>query len=140
MKILVLSDSHRNVENIKLAISLTGPDLVLHLGDHITDCATLNLAFPQIPVRCVGGNCDRGNHLENDEFVIEGKRFFMTHGHNYGVKFSLKSLVNNAMARGADIVLYGHTHVRHYEEYEGLHILNPGSCQRELNVGIIDIT
>ena len=33
MKILVLSDSHGNMENMVRAVDLTQPRLILHLGD-----------------------------------------------------------------------------------------------------------
>lgn len=33
MRILVLSDSHGNVDNMARAVELTAPDRVLHLGD-----------------------------------------------------------------------------------------------------------
>ena len=38
-------------------------------------------------------------------------RFFLTHGHRYGVKYSTEALAAAAGAAGADVALYGHTHV-----------------------------
>ena len=58
MKIIVLSDSHGNTQALLQAVAVTGPDLILHLGDQIRDCAVLHRNFPQIPLRTVKGNND----------------------------------------------------------------------------------
>ena len=131
MKILVVSDSHGNTDALLRAAAVTGPDLILHLGDHCYDCDVLADNMPQIPVRCVKGNCDIGAlELDIDEFVVENKRIFMTHGDLYGVKSSLDSLITTAMYKNADIVLFGHTHRAYELEYEDMLILNPGSVGR----------
>ena len=36
--------------------------------------------------------------------------FFATHGHYYGVSMGEERLKAEARGRGADIVMYGHTH------------------------------
>ena len=41
MRILVLSDSHGNVDNMARAVELTAPDRVLHLGDCQRDLTAL---------------------------------------------------------------------------------------------------
>ena len=41
MRILVLSDSHGNVDNMARAVELTAPDRVLHLGDCQRDLTVL---------------------------------------------------------------------------------------------------
>lgn len=128
MKILVVSDSHGNTLALLRAVAVTGPDMILHLGDHDRDCSIIRDTFPDIMTRAVRGNCDM-NSLETDadEFVIEGKRVFMVHGDAYGVKYSLDSLITAAMYRSADVVLYGHTHRAHAEVFEDMLLLNPGS-------------
>ena len=53
----------------------------------------------------------------------------MCHGHRYGVKGGLGSLIASAMRKGCDIALFGHTH-EPYEEYlpeYRLWLFNPGS-------------
>ncbi|MBQ9858763.1 MAG: metallophosphoesterase [Oscillospiraceae bacterium] len=127
MKILVMSDSHGNIKNMLTAIHAESPDMILHLGDHHTDCRELRNRFPEIPLRAVKGNCDRAGELELDEFICEYLRIMMVHGHRFNVKYSLDSLITNAMYKDVDILLYGHTHVAHTQEFEGMHIINPGS-------------
>lgn len=128
MRILVVSDSHGDTESLCLAVSRTGPELILHLGDHDSDCAVLYARFPQIPLRRVRGNCDGvSREAERDEFVVEGKRIFMTHGHRQYVKSGLDSLMTAAGICGADIALFGHTHMPLDAEIDGLRLINPGS-------------
>ena len=129
MKILVLSDSHGSVNSMLSAVTQESPGYVLHLGDHERDCEAIRLAFPDVPLRAVRGNCDGGSReLDVDEFTLEGKRFLMTHGHIFGVKSGISRIKQHATFKGADILLYGHTHISHYEIWEGkLHVVNPGS-------------
>ena len=73
-----------------------------------------------------------------------GIQFFICHGHKYGVKGGYGTITGAAKKYGADIVLFGHTHVP-YEHYEnGLYLLNPGSCGSPRGgsptCGIIDIS
>ena len=128
MKILVASDSHGNTQALIDAVFDVSPQLLLHLGDGERDCDKIRALFPQVTVRAVRGNGDfRSREPENDEFVLEDKRFVMTHGHLYGVKSSLDAVLTAGFTREADILLFGHTHRRHREEIGGMLVLNPGS-------------
>ena len=127
MKILVMSDSHGNITNMLTAVRRENPEMILHLGDHHTDCRDLRERFPAIPLRAVKGNCDRAGELETDEFICEYLRIMMVHGHRFNVKYSLDALITNALYKDADIVLYGHTHIAQAGKFEGIHVINPGS-------------
>ena len=128
MKCIVFSDSHGDSQALLRAVAVTGPDMIIHLGDGVRDCAVLINNFPQIPLRRIRGNCDFASKEPlTDEFVVNGKRVFMAHGHSYNVKCTTTAIVNAAVSRDADILLFGHTHVPWEENYEGLHIINPGS-------------
>jgi len=128
MKILVMSDSHGAKSALLKAATVESPELILHLGDHDRDCVALTSGFPEIPLRSVKGNCDGfSSGLVTDEFVLSGKRFFMTHGHAYRVKYGLNLIIEKAQAREADILLFGHTHIPHYSLNDNLVIINPGS-------------
>ena len=127
MKILIMSDSHGWNDAMISTVEYESPDMILHLGDKCTDCECLSRLFPEIPLRSVKGNCDGGSRgLDMDEFLLEGKRFFMTHGHLFGVKLSKMRIIDAAAKRDADILLFGHTHIQYYEENDGMIILNPG--------------
>ena len=148
MKFLVLSDSHGNIDNMLDAADLESPDVILHLGDNIADCAGVVRMFPEITLRSVRGNCDRGYQgLDIDEFVLEGKRFMMTHGHLFSVKMGRDSIKKAAKERNTDILLFGHTHTPHHSTHENMTILNPGSigsgtkayATLEIKNGVVDV-
>ena len=46
--ILVLSDSHGDIENMKQAVKEIEPDLIIHLGDCWNDAGYLKREFPDI--------------------------------------------------------------------------------------------
>lgn len=76
----------------------------------------------------VRGNNDFFSDLPGEEeFMVEGYHIFTTHGHGYYVSMGETRLKQEARGRGADIVMYGHTHRPFYEKEEGLITLNPGS-------------
>ncbi|MEL4105676.1 metallophosphoesterase [Oscillospiraceae bacterium WX1] len=138
MKILVLSDSHGQLQPMLNAIFDEKPDLVLHLGDYERDAVGLRRAYPEIYCRAVRGNGDyHGHEPDIDEFVIDNKRIFMTHGHLYGVKMSLDSLVNTALCRGADVVLFGHTHRPLAATVQDMLVINPGSAGMGKKTGAV---
>ena len=128
MRVLVMSDSHGNKEAVLKATERESPDLVLHLGDHDRDCSVIELKFPQIPLRSVRGNCDRSSYgLDTDEFTLGDKRFFMTHGNLFRVKTGYSPIIDTARKKGAEVLLFGHTHDPYYSVLENLSIINPGS-------------
>jgi len=110
------------------AVDIESPDFILHLGDNDRNCSAVESMYPHIPLRKVRGNCDRSSaELEIDEFVLEGKRFFMTHGHLFGVKTGKSRIIESAINRNADILLFGHTHVPHHSINNNLIVVNPGN-------------
>ena len=93
MRILVLSDSHGNVDNMARAVELTAPDRVLHLGDCQRDLTALRARFPALPMEGVPGNCDWGSCDQPERLLeIGGVRIFALHGHTRNVKRSLLTL------------------------------------------------
>jgi len=113
---------------MRKAVALESPELILHLGDNDRDCKVFQTEYPEIPYRSVRGNCDpMSAGLDIDEFVLDGKRFFMAHGHLYGVKMGKGRIIMAAKERSADVLLFGHTHVQYYSTDEGFVMLNPGS-------------
>ena len=128
MRILVISDSHGDDDVILKVIALESPEMILHLGDHDKDCSGVELEYPDIPLRSVRGNCDRSSaNLDLDEFTLGGKRFFMTHGHLFRVKAGYFSIINFAVSRGIDVLLFGHTHIPYHAVINHMSIINPGS-------------
>ena len=130
MKILVLSDTHGDIDNARKAIVKNSDvNLIIHLGDYFRDAQKLNEEFPDIPIEYIYGNSDFMVDNTPAEKILEiaGKRIFITHGHRYSVKWDYEKLFNKAYEVSADILLFGHTHVADVVENERCFILNPGS-------------
>ena len=128
MRILVLSDSHGNVENMARCVERTDPNIILHLGDCQRDAEALHRQFPAIPMQSVPGNCDWSSTEEPERLIeLGGKRILMMHGHTRSVKYTLLNAVYAARECGADILLFGHTHHALADHDGGLWIMNPGS-------------
>jgi len=128
MNILVISDSHKNLTNLKRALVETDYDYVMFLGDYVADI--MQFAKPlKEKLFIVKGNCDGDINFDDDLLIeVGGKKIFMTHGHNYGVKLGMNKVFQKAIEMNADILLFGHTHIAFQTQLEnGLIVLNPGS-------------
>ena len=140
MKMLVFSDSHGFTATMIEAIYDNEPDCVVFLGDIHADCNVLSRYFPTMTICEVIGNND-WNHELRTETAAEfgGVKFFITHGHKYGVKETLSRLALAAQEKSADIVLFGHTHNPEeiylprgdtrfgFEVKKDMYFMNPGS-------------
>jgi len=127
MRVLVVSDTHKKNENYFKLVERHKPDLVIHCGDAegseyaLTECA-------ECPVQIVLGNNDFFSYLPREvELTLEGLKIWVTHGHNYYVSMGNEMLKREALARGADIVLYGHTHRPVVDKEGSVTAVNPGS-------------
>ena len=143
MKLLILSDTHRSLGFAYDAIEKEHPDAVLHLGDHLTDAEDLSFACQEPEFYFVPGNCDYAPAVPQSlTLELGGVRIFMTHGHIYGVKRELTALAGAAKDAGAQLALFGHTHVQLLEERSGVTLLNPGAAGRfgRSGYGVIEIT
>jgi hypothetical protein len=128
MRVGVLGDSHGDLDLSKQAVRAMGAvDLLVHTGDFYQDALLLADQLG-VEVHAVVGNCDRCVPGPREELLeLAGHRIFLTHGHLYGVKQGLLRLDYRAREVGADLVIFGHTHVPLSEEFNGIRYLNPGS-------------
>lgn len=128
MKVLIVSDTHRNEDNLMMALEKEeNLDLLIHCGDvegaecEIECYAGCNTVF-------VAGNNDFFSRLPRDvEIVVEGYKTWVTHGHNYYVNTNPEYIKQEARIKGVDMVIYGHTHRPVIEKNDGLIVINPGS-------------
>ena len=143
MDILIFSDSHGRGELIAEVLDrqITPPGAVIFLGDGLRDLDRVDTGAAEL--YCVRGNCDFAAFSEDDEqtLILGGKRIFMTHGHHYGVKSGYGLAIARAVSRGADILLFGHTHHPFFQRIEkgseiggrilerDLYVFNPGSLR-----------
>src|SRR5659263_307561 len=129
MRIGVISDTHRNASKIELlGDKIKALDVLIHLGDNVDDISIIEKYYKGRIIN-VKGNCDFSTSTPYDRLEdICGKRIFITHGHKYSVKQGLLKLRYKALETGADIVLYGHTHIGKIDFEEGVWYINPGSA------------
>ncbi|MBR1780729.1 MAG: YfcE family phosphodiesterase [Oscillospiraceae bacterium] len=142
MKILVFSDTHGDAADMVAVILDRRPDAVFFLGDVLRDLEDVTYGFPELPVYAVPGNCDYAlpEPLSTTKLVsLGGVTFMLCHGHTYGVKSGYSSAVSAAERSGADVLLCGHTHVPHFDEYGPLQLLNPGSLRYTHTYGVITV-
>ena len=146
MKILVISDTHRDVSSLRNALD-SNPDIrhVFHLGDLVADVEAVMGDYPDRELHCVRGNNDfnPAYPLTGIE-KLNGRTIYYTHGHSQRVHSNLSGLLKEAQQYGADIVLFGHTHVALAQEVDGIYFFNPGSTSRprvgERSYGIIELS
>lgn len=154
--ILIISDTHGDRVGVERLLGSYAQknDAVIFLGDGIRDFFEDGKCICPVPFYCVCGNCDTlgfssaplvidgYGEVRHEEFInIGGTRILITHGHKYDVKSGLDRLARYAATVGADIALYGHTHIKNeYYIPEGesvcfeklakpLWLFNPGSLR-----------
>lgn len=158
MTILVFSDLHGLTYNFTDVLDRQKgkADWVFFLGDGLNALSAVQPMYRRdFQFLSVSGNCD-AFYLDPDkpdptDFKdLCGFRFMLTHGHEYYVKQSTGALIEIAKKRGADVLLYGHTHVpeNRYIPADGendkpLYVMNPGSISKPEDghptYGVIDI-
>ncbi len=140
MTCLCFSDSHGARRHIKAALDRHGDaEVVFFLGDGLSDIE----AFAEADIGrrtwiSVRGNCDFCGSLLGCEVgrvetvTLLGKRIVLTHGDLYGVNYGFGGLQRLAENTSADIVLYGHTHVKSEKYFPseggGVYFFNPGTA------------
>lgn len=135
MKIIVVSDSHKQPGILEEIVNMTKADYYLHAGD---GCLAPLALGPFISVR---GNCDFYKYPL--ELIVEygGVKIYLHHGHYY----SIRQMVKKARQEQCKIVIYGHTHIPKLETIDGVYVLNPGSIAyprggSERSYALINIT
>ena len=132
MRVVVLADTHAprrwRACPPAVAAELRGADLILHAGDVCTATVLAELA-QYAPVVAVLGNNDGPDvadwgAVRTAEFNLDGLRVAMLHD---------SGPAGGRLARmrrrfpGADLVVFGHSHIPLDQSGYGLRIFNPGS-------------
>lgn len=128
MRILIVSDTHGKHTNLEIVLEKLKPlDMLIHLGDAEREEYYIE-AIAECPVEIIAGNNDFFSQLPREKEIQIGKyKVLLTHGHYYYVSVGTEPLCKEAVARGADIVMFGHTHRPCIEYKDNLVALNPGS-------------
>jgi hypothetical protein len=129
MRLLVFADSHGKTAAMTEIAGAVSPDMILHLGDFGRDTDVFNGMYE---TKAVAGNCD-GSSVEHKSelvFSVMNKKIFMLHGHTRGVDYNFGNLVYAAAERGADVALFGHTHIADVFVENDILFMNPGSITK----------
>lgn len=143
MTLLIVSDTHGRYERLaRLCEMHKDVDALIFLGDGLSDLDRAGAHNYPFTVFSVKGNWDSGMGTlqalkAKDEltFNFDGISFYVIHGHTKGVKHTLVNAIYAAEEKGADVLLFGHTHEAvdtylpqdTYNLSKPLHIFNPGS-------------
>ena len=143
MTLLIVSDTHGRYDRLSRLFEMhKNADALIFLGDGLSDIDRACAQNYNFTVFAVRGNCDAlGGSLftlcAKDELIfnLEGVNFFALHGHTRQVKSSIVNAIYAADERGADVLLFGHTHeprltyisAEEYNLSRSMYIFNPGS-------------
>lgn len=128
MRILIVSDTHRRDENLKIVLQREkNLDMLIHLGDSEGSEHYIR-SIAECPCYIVAGNNDYFSDLPKDiKMNIDKYKVLLTHGHYYYVSLGTETIISEGLAQDLDIVMFGHTHRPLIDIREDITALNPGS-------------
>lgn len=138
MKVLIVSDSHGKNTQLDWVIQRVSPiDMLIHLGD-LEGSEDYIEAVAQWPYELVSGNNDYFTNIERDKMITIGAyQVLLTHGHRQQVYSGTETIKKWAKEKGADVVMFGHTHMPLLQIEDGIVVLNPGSIAKPRQEGHI---
>lgn len=119
IKLLVISDSHGRADRVReIASRHKDAEAILFLGDGVRDLELID-PIETRAVCAVRGNCDifslfsaEKSEFSEERLLVFGEwHILMMHGHTHGVKGGIENALLYAYSKGADILLFGHTHI-----------------------------
>ncbi|HVF54040.1 MAG TPA: metallophosphoesterase family protein [Actinomycetota bacterium] len=132
MKVLVMADTHTSGLSRTLPMGawpyIETADHILHAGD-VCDPGLLEELKTFAPLTVVAGNCDavdikEWGAPEEASVDIDGVRIHMLH--DSGPKIGRWERMRTRFPE-ARVVVFGHSHLPHNEDRDGLLLFNPGS-------------
>jgi uncharacterized protein len=151
MLIAVISDTHlpRGARRLPEACveRIAAADLLLHAGDFSTLEVLRELEAIGPPVAGVHGNVDSADlrRLLPAERVVEAEGAMIAMVHDAGPRRGRLERMRRRFGDGADLLVFGHSHVPLHEEApDGFQIFNPGSPTERRRapshtMGLIDV-
>ena len=126
IQIVLVSDNHMQREGLEYIKKMhSDADYFFHCGDSEMRKYELD-----------GFACVQGNNDDYQEFPdrlildIGEHRILLTHGHRDFFFGHFDMLAEKAKSFDCDIACFGHSHIYHDEELNGVRLLNPGSIWR----------
>jgi len=131
MKIGIIADTHDNIPKIKKALALfkmRGCEAIVHAGDVIAPFAAKALKALKLPIYAVYGNNDGERKGLSDLLdITDGPRLVKLGDRTILLAHS-DAEVTPENAKGADLVVVGHTHVASVKRDQKPMVLNPGEA------------
>lgn len=126
---MIVSDTHRKLANLAQALTDEGKiDVFIHLGDFEGEEDIIMQMAGCEEIYMVPGNNDFFSPMQKELEIKLGKyNVLLTHGHYYYVSLDLATIKSEAVARGKDIVMFGHTHRPVIDVSDDVTLINPGS-------------
>lgn len=146
MRLVVISDTHgRSMLIDRVLRKESSAQEVFFLGDVVSDIESVMPDYPEKNFHIVRGNCDYFCEYPSFDIVeYKGVTVYFTHGHQHSVKSGTDRLLQSAYGVGADIALFGHTHISSIEYKDGIYLINCGSLSLPRagspSYAVIDIT
>ncbi len=137
MKVGIMSDSHDNVPNIRLAMNLfrdEGVGQIIHAGDLVAPFAVKAMANACAPIYAVYGNNDGEKAgikaaFEGFGVIVPQVGIIACDGVKFAVMHEPENLSHELVKRRlVQVAVYGHTHQKDVYEKDGVIIINPGEA------------
>ncbi|MFD1428964.1 metallophosphoesterase [Lacticaseibacillus mingshuiensis] len=128
MKLVAVSDTHGDKAILEAILAQQADaDLFLYAGDSELPADDSMFARYQ----AVRGNMDFDSAFPLTRTLQLGDlTVFLTHGHRFGVNWTMDQLLAAGQAVHAGLIIFGHTHQLGGEKHEGVVLLNPGSISQ----------
>ncbi len=132
MRIGLISDNHHAFDRLELALDKLlneGIDRLLHAGDMGHERVLARLGALEVPAQAVFGNNDYAFLEQQPRYAVELEPWCFAVG---DLKIKLMHLPKWLHPEGADLVVFGHTHLPAARVHGQSLIINPGEvCGRE---------
>lgn len=144
MKILVISDSHGNVQNLKHAVGFgkkIGVKAVIHCGDWNNVQSVEVVIESKIPLYSTLGNADISPEIRKfleskcKKFDPELLAFSMG-GKKIAISHYISKLKKHTDAY--DIGFYGHRHTPDETKFGDIKLVRPGALEKDINFVVYD--
>lgn len=142
MKILVISDSHGNIANLKHVLGFAKEikaGAIIHCGDWNNIAAVETVLESGLPIYGVLGNADIDPALSNElqvtsdkfdekflEIEIEGRKIGIVHN----------VLHHTSPILDLNIIFCGHTHKQEERLMDGIRVVNPGALENNISFAV----
>jgi len=129
LKIIVVSDTHKNIALFKRALEQQKGDILFHLGDNYEDSRDVGFRRYCKSIYQVPGIYHEGYFSKELEAIIdvEINDWDFTLVHNLE-EVDLTTATNR-------IVFYGHTHIQKIEQLNNCIVINPGHLKKSTDRG-----